>query len=256
MTDMMELQYDFLSVPARTLVPLLKHLNSKDSKVEKSRQLLLNWDFVMRMDGVEPTIYQSWVYRLTENVWSLYLPEDAMKLIPLRSMKKTIEFLTAPDGHFGKNPTECRDALLLHSLEQAILDVTERLGDNWDEWNYGQAKFHHAEIKHLLSPAVSEEIRNKLDVGPAPQGGNSYTVNNTYGRYNQRAGGSFRIIADLENWDHSLGTNSPGQSGNPQSSHYSDLFQMWAKGKYFPVFFSKSKILSAADHITHLEPKH
>jgi penicillin amidase len=255
MTDMMELQYDFLSLPARTLVPLLKNLNTKDKNIEKARQLLLNWDFVMRIEGVEPTIYQSWVYQLTKNVWNLYLPEEASKLFPFRPIKKTIEFLSAPDGHFGKNPTDGRDALLLISLGQAIQDVTERLGDDWDEWYYGQAKFHHTEIKHLLSPAVNDKIREKLDVGPAPQGGNSYTVNNTYGRYNQLAGGSFRIIADLANWDHSLGTNTPGQSGNPRSSYYADLFKMWAKGKYFPVFFSKNKILSAADHITNLKPK-
>jgi penicillin amidase len=255
MTDMMELQYDFLSLPARRLVPLLKGLVSKDKKVEKARQLLLDWDCVMRIEGVEPTIYQNWEYRLTDNVWNLYLPEKARERVPFRSIKKTIEFLTAPDGHFGANPTANRDALLIRSLEQGIQDVTDRLGADWDKWNYGQAKFHHTKIKHLLSPAVSETVRDKLDVGPVPQGGNSYTVNNTYGRYNQIAGGSFRIIADLENWDHSLGTNTPGQSGNPQSPYYSDLFKMWARGKYFPVFFTKSKILSAADHITRLKPK-
>jgi penicillin amidase len=254
LTDMMELQYDFLSIPARTIVPLLKGLDSKNKKVEKARKLLLNWDFVMRIEGVEPTIYQSWEERLTKNVWKLYLPGEALKLFPFRSMKKTIEFLTSPDGHFGKIPTDGRDALLIKSLEQAIQDITKKLGTDWEEWNYGQPKFHHTEIKHLLSPAVNAKIRKNLDVGPVPQGGNSYTVNNTYGRYNQVAGGSFRIIADLENWDRSLGTNTPGQSGNPQSPHYNDLFQMWAKGKYFPVFFSKSKILSTADHITHLKP--
>ena len=63
-----------------------------------------------------------------------------------------------------------------------------------------------------------------------------------------------KIIANLENWDTSLGTNSPGQSGNPDSHHYSDLFRMWLKGKYFPIFFSKDKVLSAAELVTNLQP--
>jgi penicillin amidase len=255
MTDMMELQYDFLSIPARTLVPYLKGLVSKNKKAEKARQLLLDWDCVMRIDGVEPTIYQSWIRRLVENLWALILPEDARALIPFRSIRKTIDFLTAPDGHFGANPTEDRDVLLIKSLEQGIQDITEQLGPSIDNWNYGQEKFHYTEIKHLLSEAINEKIRHKLDVGPIPQGGNSTTVNNTYGRYNQVAGASFRIIADLENWDQTLGTNTPGQSGNPDSPHYSDLFRMWGKGKYFPAFFSKNKILSASELITRLEPK-
>jgi hypothetical protein len=29
---------------------------------------------------------------------------------------------------------------------------------------------------------------------------------------------------------------------------------MWAKGKYFPIFFSRSKIESAAESITTLKP--
>jgi len=255
MTDMMELQYDFLSIPARTLVPLLKGLKSQDKKTEKARQLLLGWDRVMRLDGVAPTIYQSWEDRLTDNVWNLYLPGKAKELFPLKSIKKTIEFLTAPDGHFGANPTEGRDALLMKSLEQAIQNATERLGANWEAWTYGQAQFHHTKINHLLSPAVNAKVRQKLDVGPVPQGGNSTTVNNTYGRYNQVAGASFRIIADLDDWDRSLGTNTPGQSGHPGSPHYADLFKMWANGKYFPVFFSKDKILTVAGVITRLEPE-
>lgn len=255
MTDMVELQYDFLSIPARTIVPLLKNLTSKDKKAEKARQLLLDWDFVMRIDGLEPTIYQSWESRLGENVWALFLPGKSREVFPYKPIEKTIEFLTAPDGHFGENPTENRDALLIKSLEQGIQDISERLGPSMDKWNYGQEKFHHTKIMHLLSPAVKAELKEELDVGPVPQGGNSSTVNNTYGRYNQVAGASFRIVADLENWDISLGTNSPGQSGDPDSPHYSDLFRMWAKKKYFPVFFSKNKIQSAAEFITRLEPK-
>ena len=63
-----------------------------------------------------------------------------------------------------------------------------------------------------------------------------------------------RIIADTENWDNSVGTNTPGQSGDPDNPHYRDLFQMWATGKYFPVFFSRAKIESVSGEKWILSP--
>jgi len=254
MTNMMELQQDYLSIPARSLVPLLKGLNSSDPSTQKALKMLLAWDCVMGPDSAEASIYRSWERRLSRNVWNLYIPEEARKIFPRRSLKKMIDFLVAPDVHFGPDPTTSRDALLIRSLEEGVADLVERLGADMRNWQYGQAKYHHIEIRHLLSSAVNDKLRSRLDVGPLPRGGNSYTVNNTSGGYNQTSGASFRIIAHLGDWDKSVGTNSPGQSGDPASPHYADLFKMWAKGKYFPVFFSREKIESVVESITLLKP--
>lgn len=253
-TDMMELQHDVLSLPARTLIPLLKGLASNAEKAEKARRLLISWDCVMKPESVEAALYQSWRRRLEQNVWDLYIPEKVREVFPVLSLKKMADFLIAPDGHFGPNPTDARDALLIRSLEEAIRDIEKRLGPDMSKWQYGQEKFHHITIQHPLSQAVNKAIRSTLDLGPEPRGGNNNTVNNTSGGYNQTSGASFRIIANLEDWDFSLGSNSPGQSGNPDSPHYADLFRMWLKGKYFPIFFSREKILSVAELITTLEP--
>ena len=223
-------------------------------KAEQARQKILSWNCVMDADSIEATIYQSWQRRLSRNVWNLYTPEEIREIFPTRSLKKMADFLCAPDGAFGPNPTDARDILLIQSLEEAIQDIEELLGPDPTRWQYGQEKFHHITIQHLLSNAVNEGIRSTLDLGPEPRGGNNNTVNKTSSGFNQTSGASFRIIANLEDWDTSLGTNSPGQSGNPDSHHYSDLFRMWLKGKYFPIFFSKDKILSAAELIAHLQP--
>ena len=80
------------------------------------------------------------------------------------------------------------------------------------------------------------------------------TLNNTGGGDNQTSGASFRIIADTQNWDNSVGTSTPGQSGDPHSPHYRDLFDLWAKGKYFPIFFSRDKIESVTEKTIVLQP--
>ena len=254
MTDMMDLQQDFLSIPARTLVPLLKGLRSTDTRTQKALKMLLSWDYVMDADSIEAAIYMSWERRLSRNVWDLYIPEKARRVFPRRSLKKMIDFLKAPDSHFGPSPSSARDALLIKSLEEGVSDLVKRLGSDTSRWQYGQEKFHHIKIRHMLSNAVKPELRAELDIGPLPRGGNSYTVNNTSSGFSQTSGASFRIIADLGNWDNSQGTNSPGQSGDPNSPHYADLFEMWAAEKYFPIFFSRNKIESAAERITTLKP--
>ena len=61
-------------------------------------------------------------------------------------------------------------------------------------------------------------------------------------------------MADLADWDASLGTNAPGQSGDPRSPHYRDLFAPWARGEYFPVLYSRAKVEAAAEGRTVLLP--
>jgi acyl-homoserine lactone acylase PvdQ len=52
-----------------------------------------------------------------------------------------------------------------------------------------------------------------------------------------------------------LRPNSPGQSGDSASPHYADLFNPWVEGRYFPAYFSREKILGAAERTIRLEPE-
>ena len=64
------------------------------------------------------------------------------------------------------------------------------------------------------------------------------------------SGGSFKIVADTEDWDNSVGLNTPGQSGDPDSPHYRDLFELWARGQYFPMAYSRAKVDSVRESTT------
>jgi penicillin amidase len=108
-------------------------------------------------------------------------------------------------------------------------------------------------MRHKLSGLLKPELTEGFDLGPLPRGGSGNTVNST-GSGNQRSGASFRIIADTSNWDNSVGTNNPGQSGDPTDPHYADLFEMWATGRYFPVLFSRQSVESATETVTTLQP--
>jgi penicillin amidase len=49
-------------------------------------------------------------------------------------------------------------------------------------------------------------------------------------------------------------TNTPGQSGNPESPFYRNLFNDWANDKYFPALYSKEKILANTTERYNLAP--
>ena len=107
-------------------------------------------------------------------------------------------------------------------------------------------KNKHVYISHPLGPAVNDSLRKIFEVGPVPRGGYGLTVNNTSFGLNQRSGASFRFISDTENWDNSLAMNSPGQSGDIRSPFYRNLFNLWVTDRFFPVYYSKEKVLKVS----------
>ncbi len=255
MGDMIRLQTDYLSIPARNLVPLLKELSSENREIEAVRQRLLSWDFRLEKTSIEAGIYVAWERQIQTKMNALLIPDEAKEYVPYLSMKRTLDWLISPHPALGKNPIDARDQLLMDALEDALKGLEKQLGPDKSKWQYGQLAYKHVLIRHPLSSAVSDKIREKLEVGPLARGGNSFSVGNTASGNNQTHGATFRLIVDTANWDNSVGMNSPGQSGDPDSPHYSDLFSPWAKDQYFPVVYSRARVEAATESIYWLKPE-
>jgi penicillin amidase len=255
-SEMMRLQNDDLSVAARALTPLLRHVTLSNPASARARDLLTTWDFVLDKDSVAAGIYSMWNRRLMANTRELVIPAAIRKAVGanMAGTKKVIDWLQSPDGRFGADPIAGRDALVAKSMDEAVAELTKRFGPDMQAWKYGQEKFHHALIRHPMSNAVNAATGAKLMVGPLPRGGDGTTVSATGGNDNQTSGGSLKIIADTDDWDNSVGLNTPGQSGNPDDPHYRDLFKIWAQGQYFPIAYSKKKVDSVTESIIRMSP--
>ena len=247
MADMMALQTDYLSIPARTIVPMLRHVGpAGDPDTERARELLLAWDFVLDPGSVAAGIYAAFESRVRGNVRDVIVPAAQRRVLGGLALTRVIGHLTAPGGEFGDDPLAGRDAVLLRSLEEAVAALRAKLGRDMGGWQYGQPDYKHATIFHPLSRAASPEIASRLTVGPLPRGGNGSTLNNTGGGDNQFSGASFRLIVDTGDWDRAVGSNTPGQSGDPDSPFYDNLFELWANDRFFPVFYSRERVESVA----------
>lgn len=255
--DFAALQTDYLSGTARTLVPvLLKALeNRKETKESaKAISLLQGWDFQLKPHSIAAAVYVQWETELKKAVYDLTVPQTIQPYFKALPTKRLVDWIITPRPTFGVDPIKARNELLVSSLDKALQALTARLGSNMDQWQYGQAKNKHITLTHALSDWVSPDQRAKINLGPLPRGGYGEVVGNTGNNLNQEHGASFRILVDTENWDNTLGINSPGQSANPDDPHYADLFELWAKDGYFPVYFSKDKIKNAADRTWTLKP--
>jgi penicillin amidase len=250
--DMIQLQNNDLSIPARSLAPLLRDLDLTNPASQQAQGHLMHWNYVLDGDSVPAGIYEMWQRRLQDNIRDLMVPKEARAFVGMPELTKIIGWLQAPDGRFGADPIAARNALLAKSLDEAVAELTKRLGPNQDKWQLGA--YHHALIHHPMTAALKPELRAKFDVGGLPRGGDSYTVTATGGGDNQVSGGSFKIVVDTEDWDRSVGLNNPGQSGDVNNPHYRDLYELWARGKYFPIFYSRAKIESVAEKKFELKP--
>lgn len=247
MADFMQLQSDYLSLPARTLVPFLALLSSPDDKTERALSYLRRWDYRLEPNSVPAAMYVAWEGQLRRLLYEEAVPEKARTYFTSLPTKRMIDWVVAA-------PVARRDSLLLTSLTRATDELAKRLGPDMEEWQYGQTKNKHITLTHPLSGLVDADMQKKINLGPVARGGYAETPNVTGPALNQTHGASFRILVDTEDWDRTMGINTPGQSGDPDNPHYRDLFGLWAENGYFPVYFSREKVQSAAEKTTRLTP--
>jgi penicillin amidase len=249
------LQNDYLALPARTLIPYLLDLDFGSNNSGSAQAILKDWDYILDKNSVAAGIYVMWERKIREQIKKLIVPEEAIPYVGTIQMTKVLNWIAHPGKIFKSSPEQNRDALLKESFELALTELENKLGADRANWQYGQADYKHALIRHPLSLALSEEWRNKLDLGPVPRGGYSFTPSaNAYGN-NNSAGASFRIIIDTGDWEKTLGINTPGQSGDPESPFYKNLFSKWANDEYFVVPYRYENIKKSMIESTILRPK-
>jgi penicillin amidase len=251
--DFQKLQHDETSLPARELTKVLADVTNVPSDLQSFVSLLTNWDAVMHKDSAAAALFAMWSNKLSAAVFKAHVPEKHWPQFASRiSLVKTIEALKyAAPKWFGDSSRAVRDRAMLTALDQAVAEAKQRLGNDPTKWRWGT--LHKAPFTHAL--ASNDELRALFNLPAVERGGDGNTPNATGGaNYRQSSGASFREILDVSNWDNSMATSVPGQSGQVGSPHYNDLLPLWANGQYFPLLYSRDKIEAQAKNKLVLEP--
>jgi penicillin amidase len=244
------MQTDVLSLPARRLVLMLKDTQTQDLRVGEAISMLRNWDFRLTAESPAAALFQVWVdHYLGPAVVRLRAPPEVAKLI---GDIDSLALFAALEQPAARNQ---RDQLFAGTLRAAIAEMEQKQGTNWLQWSWG--KLHTIEFNHPLGNVVDAETAKLWHLAPRPRAGGAFTVNaNSYPSATMKVtgGASFRMALDVGNWDAALAFNVPGQSGDPRSPHYSDLFELWAKDTPFPLLYSRPAIEKATELKVQLTP--
>ena len=261
--DSRAFQLDTTSLPAQRIVKLLADLKApgmastsavSSASMARALDLLRSWNGNVRADSAAAALFEVWfTNHLRRAVVAAVLPEAAAKRVGSGDSERVLQVL---EGHGSWLTRERRDQIFVGTLINAVAAMEQRFGPDPSKWQWGQ--LHHAVFEHpLASRAGDDAARRRLTVGSWPIGGSSYTPMATSYRasdYQLTGGASFRMVADVGNWDASVAINTPGQSGDPSSPHYRDLAPMWAEGRYFQLAYSRAAVEKAARIRFELKP--
>jgi len=250
LADSMALQVDSGSPQARRGVALVKTLDSPDADVGRALALLKAWDGNETTSSAAAAIYETWaVKHLTRHVAAAAgLSPEARKLIGAGSPDPTLTWLEG-------QPAKVRDPVLLASLADAVAELKGRLGPDMATWTWG--RLHQAKFVPAAAALADPQLAAQMTVGPLQVPGSASTPRATTWRsedFQQISGASVRLVMDVGAWDNSMAINTPGQSGDPASPHYRDLFPLWAAGTYVPLRFSRAAVEGDAEVVMKLTP--
>ena len=266
--SMVDLQSDFVSIPAQRILQVLKALPISDPGSVDGLSLLLDWDGDLQASSAAAALFEVWYRRhlrpavLAQAVGQVTGRDDNRDVLTriankedlLADARVDLDLLENPRDQLGPNPREFLAKTVAATLESALVDLGQLLGDDRSQWTWG--RLHGARAQHPLKALLTGVDDQALEIGPIPRGGSGDTVGNTaYGpNFVQSAGATFRVVIDVGDWDSSLAMNAPGQSGNFDSQHYTDLFEPWAAGEAFPLRYSRDMVDEVAEHRIRLTP--
>lgn len=249
LADSRALQLDLLSLPAGSICGLLGDLPDPACEdARAARTLLLGWDHRVRADSEAAALFQIW---LSEYLRPAIIGEHIQDPASLRvtgpgSLHAIEALLLAGRG------SAAQAALFERTLGEAWRYCAEKWGASSADWSWGA--LHQARFVH---PLASPHRPSLFDIPPIALGGDETTPFNaryTAGNFEVIVHANFRMVIDVGNWDASVCINSPGQSGDPRSPHYSDLAAPWVAGDYVPMLYSQQAVDEVAVRTIHLRP--
>jgi penicillin amidase len=233
---------------ALRLIALIRPLSSPDPRTAKALALLQAWDGNETTDSVATTIYEVWSAKHLGRVVVAHYAPAAASVIGGGSLDAVI-------GRLETSGEAERDPLLLSSLDEALREISARMGPDMSGWTWG--RLHQAKLVPAIAALADPDLKARMTAGPTPiPGGPSTPKAAGYNleTFEVTHGASVRMVMDVGAWDNSRIVNTPGQSADPASPHYGDLFPLWARGEYVPMLFSRPAIEAAAAEVIDLTP--
>jgi penicillin G amidase len=226
------IQADTFSHMAEGLVPLMTGATGQNDRTSAAIKQLQGWDFRMDMNRIEPLLFTAWLREFSRSILFGRFGDAIADYWDLRS--RVIEAVLTERPDWCDNPKhpgeESCGSRLTEALEATLIRLRRDYGNDMMQWHWGRA--HVAVfanpvlsripiLRDLVETAIpTPGAYDTLNRGPS-------TIRDEARPFEQRYGAGLRIITDLSAPEDSRMIVTPGQSGDPLSTHYNDLLRRW-----------------------------
>jgi penicillin amidase len=250
-------------VPALLAAPL--GASATNTTVAKARDLLKDWDFQepavspARTSAAAAFYNATWrhlLLRIFDELPAAHKPGgDDRWWEVVRSLLATP---TSPwwDDKTTKT-TESMNDILTAAMNDAVAELTHRLGDNPADWRWGD--LHTLTLRNeAFGQSGIAPVEWLFNRGPVPAAGGGAIVNATSWSsdtgYEVNFVPSMRMIVDMSDLDGSRWVQLSGNSGHAYHANYTDQLELWRTGQNTPMRWDRPSIVATAKHTLTIEP--
>jgi penicillin amidase len=260
------LQLDVTSLPWRRVREIALELPVADAEGRQAIELLSAWDGRVAAESAAASVFELWLAEMGHRIarakapasWQYALGAGFGEIVPLTifhsgSAAQTVErLLKQPVDWFERGwPAEAADA-----LSAAVTWLRSEYGCDPARWTWGRLRT--LTLRHPMGQQAM--LTHAFNIGPVPMPGDGSTPL-------QAASGPLRpldnpgylpntrAVIDLSDPEASRWALAGGQSGNPLSRHYRDLFALWLRGESVPIPWSEAAVAAATHETLNLEPE-
>ena len=246
----MGLQRDLISLPWRELRPQVMAVAAEDAGARQALRILSEWDGIVAADSVGASVFELFVAELAAILarevaptgWRSVLGGGVGPALPRTSLGAVTVSRLVERLRTGGDAS----AAIRAALAAAIQSLRTSVGPNPDRWAWGSVR-----PLRLLHPLGAQpQLARFLNLGPVAVGGDTNTVSQAgvqplHVFANPAVIANHRTVIDLGDVERSRYVLAGGQSGNPLSAHYRDLFELWQRGAAVPIPWSAEAVAAA-----------
>ncbi len=228
------MQMDNYSILAQDVLPaMLKSLNrAKLNGMQlKAFQIIKSWDKHYDANSIGASIFDAWwntFYDMTWddkfNVKGFYLKypsyDETEKLLLTAPNSKWFDNVKTPVKETGAD-------VVINAFNRAVAQLVKTKGSPGTKWQWGQVK--ETFINHLAN-------LNGFGTGEFAAGGRNGVID----ALRENMGPSWRMVVQLGPKVKGYGVFPGGESGNPGSFFYDDMFKTWKDGQLNELLFLQS----------------
>ncbi len=227
------LQTDNYSMLAHDILPtMLKYLNTAKLNPAQLQALetIKKWDYNFNANSAGASIFSIWWENFYNTTWDEFNDKNAILKLP--SYDRTVKLLLVePDSKwFDVVSTKQKEGaadIITQSFIKSVQRLITQQGQKDDKWNWGD--FRKYAINHLANiPGFGS--------GNFSSGGALNVIN----ALDETHGPSWRMVVQMGPEVKGYGVFPGGESGNPGSFFYNDMFSTWHEGKLNELLFLKS----------------